>query len=149
MASAIDPTRPADGVPAEKADLRGNLQAAKDEIEALQDAMPAGAVVGTSDPQTLTNKTLSAPTGTRAWLTGVAGLLDAATHGFKGIVTAGDVTVPTTPGFSCLIEAGGPHTVSFNGLTSAPMAAGHIMAVEVRSETVIKATLVTSFVEFS
>jgi hypothetical protein len=36
MASQIDPTKPADGVPASKTDLRGNLQAAKDEIEALQ-----------------------------------------------------------------------------------------------------------------
>ena len=36
MASQIDPTKPADGVPASKADLRSNLQSAKDEIEALQ-----------------------------------------------------------------------------------------------------------------
>jgi hypothetical protein len=36
MASAIDPTKPVDGVPAIKADLRQNLQAAKSEIEALQ-----------------------------------------------------------------------------------------------------------------
>jgi hypothetical protein len=36
MASQIDPTKPIDGVPASKADLRANLQAAKDEIGALQ-----------------------------------------------------------------------------------------------------------------
>lgn len=36
MASNIDPTKPEDGVPAEKTALRANLQAAKDEIEALQ-----------------------------------------------------------------------------------------------------------------
>lgn len=36
MVSAIDPTKPLDGVPAVKADLRNNLQAAKTEIEALQ-----------------------------------------------------------------------------------------------------------------
>jgi hypothetical protein len=36
MASAIDPTKPVDGIPAVKAELRDNLQAAKDEIEALQ-----------------------------------------------------------------------------------------------------------------
>ena len=36
MVSAIDPTKPIDGVPAVKDDLRNNLQAAKDEIEALQ-----------------------------------------------------------------------------------------------------------------
>jgi hypothetical protein len=36
MASNIDPTKPRDGVPAEKSDLRANLQHAKDEIEELQ-----------------------------------------------------------------------------------------------------------------
>jgi hypothetical protein len=36
VASQIDPSKPADGVPAAKADLRANLQAAKSEIEALQ-----------------------------------------------------------------------------------------------------------------
>jgi hypothetical protein len=36
MASAIDPTRPVDGGPPAKADLRQNLQIAKSEIEALQ-----------------------------------------------------------------------------------------------------------------
>jgi hypothetical protein len=36
VTSAIDPTKPVDGVPAVKADLRANLQSAKDEIEALQ-----------------------------------------------------------------------------------------------------------------
>jgi hypothetical protein len=36
VTSAIDPTKPTDGVPASKADLRSNLQAAKDEIETLQ-----------------------------------------------------------------------------------------------------------------
>jgi hypothetical protein len=36
MVSAIDPTKPTDGVPARKADLRKNLSAAKAEIEELQ-----------------------------------------------------------------------------------------------------------------
>ena len=36
MSSAIDPTKPADGVAADKADLRANLRAAKEEIEDLQ-----------------------------------------------------------------------------------------------------------------
>jgi hypothetical protein len=36
MTSAIDPTKPADGLPSVKADLRANLLAAKIEIEALQ-----------------------------------------------------------------------------------------------------------------
>lgn len=37
MVSQIDPTKPADDVPADKSELRANLQAAKGEIEALQD----------------------------------------------------------------------------------------------------------------
>lgn len=46
MASAIDPTKPADGTPAAKADLRANLQAARDEIEALQTGkLEAGAPI--------------------------------------------------------------------------------------------------------
>ena len=36
MASNIDPTKPADGVAADKADLRANLRAARDEINELQ-----------------------------------------------------------------------------------------------------------------
>lgn len=36
MTSQIDPTKPADGTPAVKAELRQNLQFAKSEIEALQ-----------------------------------------------------------------------------------------------------------------
>lgn len=36
MVSAIDATKPADGVPASKADLRTNLASAKSEIETLQ-----------------------------------------------------------------------------------------------------------------
>ncbi|MEM8949313.1 MAG: glycosyl hydrolase family 28-related protein [Pseudomonadota bacterium] len=42
MVSAIDPTKPLDGVPAVKTDLRANLQAAKTEIEALQDKTVLG-----------------------------------------------------------------------------------------------------------
>jgi len=44
MVSSIDPTLPIDGVPAVKNDLRNNLQAAKTEIEALQNALIVDAV---------------------------------------------------------------------------------------------------------
>jgi hypothetical protein len=37
MVSAIDPTKPADGVPARKADIRANFAATKREIETLQE----------------------------------------------------------------------------------------------------------------
>jgi hypothetical protein len=47
MSSAIDPTKPADGVPAVKSELRANLQAAKNEIEALQASqVPTGGTTG-------------------------------------------------------------------------------------------------------
>jgi len=36
MASAIDPSQPAGGVPSAKLDRRNDLQAARDQIEALQ-----------------------------------------------------------------------------------------------------------------
>jgi hypothetical protein len=42
MVSAIDPTKPEDGVPASKTDLRSNLLAAKSEIEALQERSVLG-----------------------------------------------------------------------------------------------------------
>jgi Pectate lyase superfamily protein len=41
MVSAIDPSKPVDGVPAIKSDLRANLLAAKTEIEALQNSASA------------------------------------------------------------------------------------------------------------
>lgn len=81
----------------------------------------------------------------------VSGLLSAATHSGTTIVTSGNVTIPTVTGFYVTIEAGGAHTVTFNGATSAPMAAGDVMSVTVRSPTVIKASLlpVASQVVFS
>ena len=47
MPSAIDPTKPVDGIPASKAELRANLLAAKTEIEALQASTGAMAVAST------------------------------------------------------------------------------------------------------
>lgn len=40
MASAIDPTKPEDGIPASKSAMRANWAAAKTEIEALQARLP-------------------------------------------------------------------------------------------------------------
>lgn len=47
LGSRIDPTKPVDGAAASKADLRANLQAAKDEIEALQRGSVAWRVIRT------------------------------------------------------------------------------------------------------
>lgn len=48
MVSAIDPTKPIDGVPANKADLRANLLTAKNEIEALQASGGGGGTIPTA-----------------------------------------------------------------------------------------------------
>ena len=58
MTSLIDPTKPADLGPADKADLRANLQAAKSEIEALQDAIASG--FGTSSSKVGDDRPLTA-----------------------------------------------------------------------------------------
>lgn len=81
----------------------------------------------------------------------VTGALNAADHGGSIVVTSGNVTVPTTTGFTAVIIAGGAHTVTFNALTSAAMAAGDVMTVVVQSATIIKAVLteVADLVSFS
>jgi hypothetical protein len=53
MPSQIDPTKPADGVPAEKADLRANLAAAKSELEGLQAGLMVTEVVSTDKRYTV------------------------------------------------------------------------------------------------
>ena len=76
----IDPTKPADGIPASKADLRGNLAAIKDELTALwagavavSDGLTAAAQVNTIEfsgatvqqvGQTATVTGLQGPPGT-------------------------------------------------------------------------------------
>jgi hypothetical protein len=47
MTSAIDPTRPEDGVPASRRALRANWAAAKSEIETLQAGLPVVILSGT------------------------------------------------------------------------------------------------------
>lgn len=74
-------------------------------------------------------------------VTGVSGTLTTTAHAGNIIVTSGNVTVPTAAGFTCVIRAGGAHTVTFNGATSAAMADGDIMTVVVQSATVIHAVL--------
>lgn len=104
---------------------------------------------------TLTNKTLGATTlnGTlngggqevgrtlKRVVADVSGALTVAAHSGCVLVTADDITIPTTAGFNATIIAGGAHAVSFNSTVSADMAAGDIMQVVVESATVIHATL--------
>jgi hypothetical protein len=74
-------------------------------------------------------------------VTGVAGLLTIADHSGNILKTAGNVTIPTTAGFTANIIAGGAHTVTFNSTTSPAMATGDIMSVFVESSTIIHASL--------
>lgn len=74
-------------------------------------------------------------------VSGVSGALTVAAHSGNILVTAGNITVPTTAGFTATVVAGGAHTVTFNSLTSAAMATGDVMSLFVESSTVIHASL--------
>jgi len=71
----------------------------------------------------------------------VTGTLTTTAHSGNVLKTSGNVTVPTTAGFTAVIVAGGAHTVTFNATTSAAMATGDVMTVVVESATVIHAVL--------
>lgn len=74
-------------------------------------------------------------------VTSVTGTLTAADHSGNILKTSGNVTIPTTAGFTCILIAGGAHTVTFNATTSAAMATGDLMTIAVESSTVIHAVL--------
>src|SRR6056297_2061494 len=74
----------------------------------------------------------------------VSGTLTAAAHAGNTLVSSGNITVPTTAGFQCVIIAGGAHTVTFNSTTSAAMAAGDLMTIVVEDATTIHAVLTAS-----
>lgn len=74
----------------------------------------------------------------------VSGTLTTTAHSGNILETSGNVTVPTTAGFNCILIAGGAHTVTFNSTTSAAMAAGDIMTLFVQDGTTIHAVLTAS-----
>lgn len=74
-------------------------------------------------------------------MTSVTGTLTVAAHSGNALKTSGNVTIPTTAGFTCVLIAGGAHTVTFNSTTSAAMATGDVMTIVVESSTVIHAVL--------
>ena len=74
-------------------------------------------------------------------VTSASGALSVGVHSGNIVVTNGNVTVPATAGFTCTLIAGGAHTVTFNGNTSAAMAAGDVMTLFVESGTAIHAVL--------
>ncbi len=71
----------------------------------------------------------------------VTGTLTTTAHSGNVLETSGNVTVPTTAGFNCVLIAGGAHTVTFNSTTSAAMAAGDLMTLIVKDATTIHAVL--------
>ncbi|MGB0507098.1 MAG: hypothetical protein ACPGGK_12960, partial [Pikeienuella sp.] len=71
----------------------------------------------------------------------VTGTLTTTAHSGNVLETSGNVTVPTTAGFNCVLIAGGAHTVTFNSTTSAAMAAGDLMTLIVEDATTIHAVL--------
>ena len=71
----------------------------------------------------------------------VTGTLTTTAHSGNILETSGNVTVPTTAGFNCVLVAGGAHTVTFNSTTSAAMAAGDVMTLFVEDSTTIHAVL--------
>lgn len=74
-------------------------------------------------------------------VTSVSGSLTAADHSGNVLKTSGNVTIPTTAGFNCILIAGGAHTVTFNSTTSAAMATGDVMTLVVESASIIHAVL--------
>ncbi|MEM6295988.1 MAG: hypothetical protein AAGA54_32245, partial [Myxococcota bacterium] len=47
-------------------------------------------------------------------VSGVSGSLTAAAHSGNTLVTSGNITIPTTPGFTATVILGGSHTITFN-----------------------------------
>lgn len=71
----------------------------------------------------------------------VTGTLTTTAHSGNILETSGNVTVPTTAGFNCILIAGGAHTVTFNATTSAAMATGDLMTIVVEDATTVHAVL--------
>lgn len=71
----------------------------------------------------------------------VAGTMVAEDHSGTVLRTTGNVTVPSSAGFNVTLIAGGAHTVTFGGTTSAAMAAGDMMSIVVDDVPNIHAVL--------
>ena len=94
MASAIDPTKPRDGVPPLKADLRANLHAAKEEIEALQSGKAP-----LESPSFVGTVTLPQVDGQKSKQTTASGSLAGSASGRTHFIIGNVVDVPTIEGW--------------------------------------------------
>ena len=77
-------------------------------------------------------------------VTSVSGTLTVGAHSGNVCVTSGNVTIPTTTGFCCMLVLGGAHTITFNGNTNSDGASGDIVSLVVQSATVCQAVLVAA-----
>jgi hypothetical protein len=136
-----------------------------DLIDSSHNPSEDGQAATLTGTQTLTNKTMGATVYAGAQdfagnqvenfvskvMPAISGTLAAATHSGNVLITSGNVTIPATPGFNCVLIAGGAHTVTFNGAVSPALAAGDLMTIVVQSSTVIHAvrTLAADKVSFT
>jgi hypothetical protein len=116
MVSAIDATKPADGIPASKADLRSNLATAKSEIESLQTDI--GGVFRLAVVNTSAATVVAQSTDERNYLVLGAGVssLQIPDSLALGVVLNG---VNESGGTVSVVTAGGGSTV-FAGATAIP-----------------------------
>jgi hypothetical protein len=121
MASAIDPTKPTDGVPSVKLDLRTNLQAAKTEIESLQ--------TGKSD------------VGHQHAL---GDLTDAGALAAKNVIGAGDIAVGALDGISINMQDQPlirPVLKDFSETSTTPAVSAGVLTLDLETANVFEVTL--------
>lgn len=83
--------------------------------------------------------------------TSVSGTLSADTHAGAFNELSGNVTIPQTVGFHCVLAATGAQTITFNATTTAALESGDTVAVFVKDATTIYAVRTPSaeFMSFS
>ena len=148
MASAIDPSKPADGVPAVKLDLRGNLQAARDEIEALQagktdfghqhvlaDITDAGALAGKS-VVALGDVASGAITTTEL---GAAAVVEAKIA--DGAVTTAKIAAAAVTGLQIAPAAVAAAALADEAVTTATIADAAVTEVKIAASAIVEAAL--------
>ena len=136
MASAIDATKPIDGLanPAVKLDLRNNLLAAKNEITALQArvlgigptaSMPTAAAAGVGAMYYDTDLDKPFWSNASSWDDALRGELtgDLDAHNFaifgnkpKGIIVPGDLTLVAATHNGCVLRCTVPLTLTWNNI---------------------------------
>lgn len=115
MASAVDDTVPAEGN-ATTASVRANFTTIASEITALQDALPSGDVVGTTDSQTLSGKSIDLANNT---LTGTTAQFNTALSDGSFATLAGTETLTNKTLTSPDINGGTVDSAVIGGTTPA------------------------------